>query len=60
MRQLLDVSMNLELDKWNAYEIAEIAYESERLQLSIAGDGKINMLLFLVDLISWNFELVKI
>ncbi len=25
------------IDKWNAYEIAEIAYESERLQLNIAG-----------------------
>jgi D-glycero-alpha-D-manno-heptose-7-phosphate kinase len=25
------------IDKWNNYEIAEIAYESERLQLNIAG-----------------------
>ncbi|MDA8630454.1 hypothetical protein N9L42_02535 [Flavobacteriaceae bacterium] len=25
------------IDKWNSYEIAEIAYESERLQLNIAG-----------------------
>tara|TARA_B100001250_G_C19806732_1_gene793674 strand:+ start:1966 stop:3324 length:1359 start_codon:yes stop_codon:yes gene_type:complete len=25
------------IDKWNSYEIAEIAYESERLQLDVAG-----------------------
>ena len=25
------------IDKWNSYEISEIAYESERLQLNIAG-----------------------
>lgn len=46
-------------DQWDLHEIAELAYQSERLYLGVAGDGKINMPPYSVGLILWNFGKIK-
>ena len=49
----------LRKDKWNQHELAEIAFQAERLHLGLLVVGKINMQLFLEGLTLLNFSQKK-
>ena len=46
--------------KLNKYQIAELAFQVERIELGVKVDGKINIVQFLVDVILWNTLKIKI